>query len=149
MSEQELATRGQRLAAVIIDGIIGGIVSVIILTILLPIVGLDSLSTDGGIGFSIIVMAINLGVFLLINGKLLSSNGQTIGKKLMGIKIATLSGGVLSLKDVLLRRYLPPMVVGIIPVVGAIACLADILCIFREDRRCIHDLIAGTRVVKA
>jgi uncharacterized RDD family membrane protein YckC len=94
-------------------------------------------------------MAINIGVFVLINGKLLTSNGQTVGKKLMGIKIATLSGGVLPLKDVLLRRYLPPIAVGIIPIVGAIACLADVLCIFREDRRCIHDLIAGTRVVKA
>jgi uncharacterized RDD family membrane protein YckC len=27
--------------------------------------------------------------------------------------------------------------------------LVDVQCIFREDRRCVHDLLAGTRVVTA
>lgn len=149
MSEQELATRGQRLSAVIIDGIIGGIVSTVIMMVILPIVGVDSVSTETGIVFSLVLMAMNIGTLVLINGKLLASNGQTVGKKLMGIKIVTLSGGILPLQDVLLRRYLPPVLVSIIPIIGALACLADILCIFRGDQRCIHDLIAGTRVVKA
>jgi len=34
---------------------------------------------------------------------------------------------------------------GLIPLYG----LVDILFIFRSDRRCIHDMIAGTQIVEA
>jgi uncharacterized RDD family membrane protein YckC len=33
--------------------------------------------------------------------------------------------------------------------IGWIFALVDALFIFREDRRCLHDFIAGTRVVRA
>ena len=33
---------------------------------------------------------------------------------------------------------------GIVPLFG----IVDVLFIFREDRRCIHDMIAGTRVIQ-
>ena len=46
-------------------------------------------------------------------------------------------------------RYLPVQLAGAIPLVGPIIGLVNILMIFRGDRRCGHDLIAGTRVVKA
>jgi hypothetical protein len=48
----------------------------------------------------------------------------------------------------LLKRYLPVQVVGSIPVLGMFASLVDVLFIFRDDRRCVHDLIAGTQVTK-
>ena len=34
-----------------------------------------------------------------------------------------------------------------IPSVGGLAFLADLLHVFRRDRRCLHDLVAGTTVV--
>jgi uncharacterized RDD family membrane protein YckC len=37
---------------------------------------------------------------------------------------------------------------GALPCIGPFYSLADILCIFREDRRCLHDHIAGTKVVQ-
>jgi uncharacterized RDD family membrane protein YckC len=40
------------------------------------------------------------------------------------------------------------MVLQQIPVVNFILPLLDALFIFREDRRCIHDLIAGTKVIQ-
>jgi uncharacterized RDD family membrane protein YckC len=43
----------------------------------------------------------------------------------------------------LLRSWLNTLI-GIIPFYG----LVDVLFIFREDKRCIHDLIAGTHVVQ-
>ncbi|MDR1075634.1 MAG: hypothetical protein LBL59_04850 [Xanthomonadaceae bacterium] len=50
--------------------------------------------------------------------------------------------------DLLLKRYLLAYAVMRLPVVGWIAFLAYALCIFRRDRRCLHDLIAGIRVVR-
>ena len=44
-------------------------------------------------------------------------------------------------------RYFPLAVIAQIPFAGGIFSLIDCLFIFREDRRCIHDLIAGTKVV--
>jgi uncharacterized RDD family membrane protein YckC len=38
--------------------------------------------------------------------------------------------------------------VALIPVIGGFLPLVDVLFIFRHDRRCIHDLLAGTNVVK-
>jgi hypothetical protein len=36
----------------------------------------------------------------------------------------------------------------VVPYLGAIFHMVDCLTIFREDRRCLHDHIAGTRVVR-
>ena len=41
-----------------------------------------------------------------------------------------------------------PKVMGAVPYLGMIFHLVDSLFIFREDRRCLHDRIAGTRVVR-
>jgi uncharacterized RDD family membrane protein YckC len=51
-------------------------------------------------------------------------------------------------KASLLRSFVNGLI-GSIPVVGAAYSLVDICFIFRDDRRCLHDLLAGTKVVKA
>ena len=75
---------------------------------------------------------------------LLSKDGQTIGKKVMDTRIVKVdtgeNGGFVT--NVLVRTILNGLI-GIIPLYG----LIDILFIFRGDKRCIHDLIAGTKVV--
>ncbi|MFI5347568.1 MAG: RDD family protein [Elusimicrobiota bacterium] len=80
---------------------------------------------------------------------LLSRRGQTLGKLIMGIRIVRTTdlknGGFV--KNVL-ERVAVGVLIGMIPRVGPFYALADILFIFRRDRRCLHDLIAGTRVVK-
>ena len=48
-----------------------------------------------------------------------------------------------------LARAVATWAITAIPVAGGIFALADLLFIFREDRRCLHDHIAGTRVVRA
>ena len=47
-----------------------------------------------------------------------------------------------------MRGFLPGLI-GAIPLVGTVFSLVNICFIFREDRRCIHDLMAGTHVVEA
>ena len=77
---------------------------------------------------------------------LLSSSGQTIGKKIFKIRIVrvdTNTNGGFS-KNFILREFINTAFCIIV-----IYAIADIICIFRKDRRCVHDLIAGTKVIRA
>jgi uncharacterized RDD family membrane protein YckC len=80
---------------------------------------------------------------------LLTTEGQTIGKKAMGLRIVLVkdlsNGGFVT--NVLLRGGVG-WVISMVPVVGMAYGLGDPLCIFRDDRRCLHDHIAGTCVIK-
>lgn len=79
---------------------------------------------------------------------LLLGDGQTIGKKVMGIRIVSVHTGDRPgwFSLLLVRRPLIFLLL-LIPLVGLLCLTADHLFIFREDRRCLHDLIAGTAVV--
>jgi uncharacterized RDD family membrane protein YckC len=74
--------------------------------------------------------------------------GQTIGKKIVGIRIVDLDNNVPALAKILGLRYLPTRAAALIPIMGSIYSLVDALFIFFPNRRCLHDLIAGTKVVK-
>jgi uncharacterized RDD family membrane protein YckC len=93
----------------------------------------------------------SLGAVLLwiaLNGPFLAKSAQTIGKKLMGLQIVMVHDGrPAALERLVFWRFLPVMLISQIPYVGGLLFLADALFIFREDRRCLHDHIAGTRVV--
>ena len=143
----ELAGRGQRLGAAIIDGILGFVVSWPIF----KMIGVWSqVQPDGSLPLGLLaaVVVIGLLVFLGLHGYFLKKNGQTIGKKLLGIRIVNLDNEVPEFGRLIGLRYVPVMVVSVIPLVQFLS-LVDILFIFRGDRRCVHDLIAGTRVVVA
>ena len=66
----------------------------------------------------------------------------------MAIRIVDLEGRVPSIPR-LVVRCATAMYVGVIPFLGRLLSLIDLLLIFRDDKRCGHDLLAGTRVVKA
>ncbi|SER20955.1 RDD family protein [Amphritea atlantica] len=87
--------------------------------------------------------------FLLLNIYLLLKSGQTVGKKIVGIRVVTVeSQAVPSFESIYIARYLPFFLVYILPFVGPIFSLIDVLFIFRRDRRCLHDLLAKTLVVR-
>ena len=85
--------------------------------------------------------------FLVLHGYLLSRYGQTIGKRIMGIAIVTLDNRVPPFFQLIVQRYLIQWLAGRVPMVGGILRLVDILAIFRADKRCIHDHLAGTKVI--
>jgi len=79
---------------------------------------------------------------------LISRTGQSLGKKWTGIRIERVDGTRVDFgSGVFMRNWLPKLI-GAVPYLGAIFHLLDCLFIFRDDRRCIHDHIAGTRVVR-
>jgi len=87
------------------------------------------------------------GVFgMIVQLVLLSSDGQTIGKRLVKIKIVRVdsgrNGGFVA--NVILRA----VVNGLLSLT-VVYFVVDVLFIFFRNRLCLHDYIAGTRVVKA
>jgi uncharacterized RDD family membrane protein YckC len=100
-----------------------------------------------GSGIIGIISALAILAVFIYQNYLVTMTGQTIGKRLAKIRIVKLDGqnpGFVS--AVLLRSWLGA-VISWIPLVGSLYGLVDALFIFRADRRCIHDQIAGTRVV--
>ena len=87
-------------------------------------------------------------VSIAINGYLLVTRGQTVGKLMVGIRIVDAgSNGAATALNVLGLRYVAVFVVLAIPNIGQLLGLMDIMFMFRGDRRCVHDLIAGTKVI--
>ena len=143
-NEGELAGRGTRLGAYILD-LLFSIIAMVPMFILLAIQG------DSGEGFMIgvTVMVIGLIILLSINIYYLYQNGQTIGKRLLGIKIIRTDGDRASLPRLLFLRAFLISLIGNIPYIGMVFMIVDPLFIFRSDKRCIHDLIADTKVIVA
>jgi uncharacterized RDD family membrane protein YckC len=86
-------------------------------------------------------------VFFIINTHFLMKSGQTIGKKMLGIKIVDMDGNLPSFSKHLLKRYAMYFGLGYIPLVGQLLSLISVLIIFAKDTRCGHDYVAGTKVV--
>lgn len=143
----DLASRWARLGAAMIDSLIG-------LAFSLPVLYIsgawDYMSTGQTAPISILAFNVVAGfiIFMALHGYLLKSKGQTIGKKLVGTAIVDMDGNLPVFSKVVLLRYLPLSLISIIPLVGNFLALADSLFIFRKNKRCVHDLIAGTKVIK-
>jgi len=146
-SEQELAGRGTRLGAWVIDSIILGFV----LSPYAINTGYLERAMQGQVDMGELLQLsfVTLVGVLVLNGYLLHKYGQTIGKRLLAIRIVSaLDGQLVTLGKIFGLRYVPIQLASVIPVIGTILPIVDVLFIFREDRRCLHDLIAGTKVVK-
>ena len=147
----QLADRGTRLGASILDGLIFGV------AVYLPIIVAGVLGgvanagaqaeepdmTGLGVGFGVAV--IGFIVWLGFNIKYMAANGQSIAKKACGIKVVRTDGSRASLSRLIWLRNVVNALLGIIPLYG----LIDALFIFGERRRCLHDYLADTIVIKA
>jgi len=98
------------------------------------------------------IRALTIGViaYAVLNGWLLHTRGQTVGKAMLGLVIVdNTSGKKASLwKLLLIRMWFFPslLLLGITPY--AIVPFIDHAMIFTPSRRCLHDRICGTSVIK-
>jgi uncharacterized RDD family membrane protein YckC len=142
----ELAGRGARFAAVMIDGIISS-------AILFPAMYLAGtwgrLTTLQISMLETMLWAVGgLVLYVLLHGRLLRLHGQTLGKRMVGIQaVSVVNGDVIPLQKMVVTRILPVHVLANLPPPLNYLTLIDALMIFRKDRRCLHDMLAGTRVV--
>jgi uncharacterized RDD family membrane protein YckC len=159
-----LAERGTRLLAASID-------ELILLAISLPIVigaipamvalvsgtgtaDLESVDTMsvlrlmvGGPGTTITILA--LIAWCIITAWLVATNGQSIGKRLVGIKVVRTDGSRASFARIFLLRNVLNGLPNLLPYVGWLYQLIDPLLIYQESRQCLHDKLADTIVVRA
>ena len=137
---ENLASRGSRFLATVID--VSPFVVMQIIKHRLRSIGVGH-TTFMNI---LVVFLVLMFLYAICQIILLVKNGQTVGKKLVRIKIVDvrtgLNGGFVP--NVLERGFLMCLLY-IIP----FFFFVDALFIFRDDRRCIHDFIAGTKVVTA
>lgn len=148
----ELASRKRRLVANILDGIIVGIV----MAILSFIFGLGSNTsfTSAFEEVSPFFSFISL-VLVLIFSTIIPIyvwNGQTIGKRILGIVVVKLNDEEVDLQTLLIRNIFIILGAVKIPFFTYLINLIqfiDALSIFKSDKRMIHDLMANTKVVRA
>jgi uncharacterized RDD family membrane protein YckC len=150
--EQELAGRLERLGAAIIDGLIVGLLTWGIIYIAFASVFATMIDPNAAmmatVGAMALTAALSFGLYAGINWVFLSQNGQTVGKKVFGIRIVRTDGSKAEVTRILFLRYLPIQLVSLVPIIGTIIAIVDSLLIFRESRKCLHDNIADTLVVK-
>jgi uncharacterized RDD family membrane protein YckC len=143
--EGELAGRGARLGAAILD-------TLFVIIAMIPMFFMMANQQGGGdeqVMIGVAVMMIGLLILLAINIYFLHQNGQSIGKRILGIKIVRTDGDRAGVARIIFLRAFVIGLLGNIPIIGPIISLADPLFIFRDDRRCLHDLIADTKVIVA
>ncbi len=148
----ELAGLGERLAAAIID-------TAILLILLVPVMWLggyfqvvmDTATTGESVplGTELLWGLVSLALFMAVQVYPLYSTAQTWGKRVLKIQIVGLDGARLPFGHLIAKRYFPMQAIGLVPVIGPVLSIVNVLFIFRQDRRCVHDLIAGTKVVMA
>lgn len=96
-----------------------------------------------------------LGMAMVVQVLLIALRGQNVGKLFVGARVVRASDGLpAGLLAAGFRRYVVPVVLifllnSLFPFLGFLFLLVDYGFMFRADRRCLHDLIAGTKVVKA
>lgn len=149
-----LASRWTRLGAVILDSIIG-------MLFVLPgilLVGFKNFS-DGSRGTptpemtptliaGYCLLMVGVVALIVIQSWMISVRGQSMGKRIANIRIVKHDTNDLpGFVHGVLLRYFIIIIIGVIPLIGPLFRLVDACFIFGAKKRCLHDLIAGTKVV--
>ena len=159
---QELADVWIRLVARLIDGlIVGGVLTVVAVPsmIVVFIVSLGSLEADangnvtGGLSFLVVVLVSELVVFVLAfvaqyvyDVEMCKRTGQTVGKRIMKLRVTPLDPNLPLDRGVLVRRWLVSGLGGLVP---GLSLLNPLWCLWDQPyRQCLHDKFAKTVVVK-
>jgi len=145
-----------RFLATIIDGVLLGIINIIILVPFLGLVGLtvaghasdpDMDSADAGLMVALLstylisMLAVAVAGWLYFALMESSSRGATLGKMALGLRVVDLSGNRIGFGRAT-GRYFGKLVS------GAILCIGYIMAGFTQQKQALHDMMAGCLVVR-
>lgn len=102
---------------------------------------------------TIIWIYVGLGVMMAIQCIWISLRGQNVGKLIAGIRVvnAVDHGPAGFVRGALLRFVMPVVLIfalNLLFPLGLLFLITDYCFMFRADRRCLHDILAGTKVIK-
>jgi uncharacterized RDD family membrane protein YckC len=148
--EARKASRGKRLAAVLLDDLMFGVCAAPFLY-----TAFQSYSAKmhgqtfvpSSFGALTAICGLLILVLCIVNLVLLAQNGQSLGKRILNIKIVRNDGSRCGFARIFFLRYMPIGLLGLIPYVGRFVGLVDALMIFGSEKRCLHDLTGDTIVV--
>ncbi|HID99133.1 MAG TPA: hypothetical protein EYP59_02435 [Thiotrichaceae bacterium] len=149
----ELAGRGTRLVAHLADGFIFIIPFMLLflaayfMGVNVNIENLEESESPLIVGVLMLFIALMMIAIFAVNLIWLHRNGQTIGKRMMSIKIVRTDGSRATLLRIIFLRFFPIALLSNIPLIGSIFALLDPLLIFKKSRQCLHDQIADTIVI--
>jgi uncharacterized RDD family membrane protein YckC len=125
------ASFGQRAIAYIIDYIIVTFISIPFYFLL----------NNPTLSFNDATLLPRTVIFLIYNVYMISHQGRTIGKKIMGIRVMGENGSLLSVNQALLREFLGKMILGIF-IIGYFWMFID------KEKQCWQDKMAGSVVIE-
>jgi uncharacterized RDD family membrane protein YckC len=152
VGQLRLASIGRRFGAMLLDGLILGIplfvlAMVVTFGLLIPRGWMEPGSNDGlfaGVQLLLQLMFMGFGFVagFLYYGIQIARSGQTIGKRIVGLKVVSPDGGDVRPNQAWIRALVQQAF-------GFLSCLGIInyLTAFGAERTCIHDMAAKTRVV--
>lgn len=154
-----LAAWGPRLAATLIDGVMWFIVTFLIGIVISVAAGVGTVATGAqGVATAggFLNLLISFALYAAYTGFLMirpgATNGQTLGKQLLGIRVVRTDGRPVTLGTVAVRHWLMKYVVfGIIAAITLylLTLLNYLWPLWDKQNRAFHDMAASTRVVRA
>lgn len=146
VNQLELASVGQRFLALFLDSLIIGLpLGLLMLVVIFGYVGVGQQAPEevlGGMmiaiqfGFTFLIM----GIWILYEGTMLSKGGQTLGKKMMKLKVVTPEGNEITRGQAYGRAAIRQLI-------SLFCAIVDYAPALGQDKTCIHDMAAKTRVV--
>jgi len=135
-----LAGRGARFIAASLDGLLLGAI------VYIPLIASAALGFQRPAGIAVLALACGaIFVYGLVTYRAVVANGQTIGKRMMGIKVVRSDGSAISVTRIFWLRNVINGLISAIPLYGFV----DLMFIFGQQQRCLHDRIADTIVINA
>ena len=143
----QLAGRGRRLVATLIDMILVSALAVLLIMITGVVEHAEDFRNAMWVLYVFLLAVLS---YLILNGYWLFTRGQTIGKRLMKIAIVDNTSGERApfWKLIGIRALFFPLLFTVISPFLAWLPIVDQAFVFRKNRRCVHDLAAGTSVIR-
>lgn len=135
-------------------------ISIIIMAVVLSFSTIDVISVliSGRINASITInlfllfqffqMVLTIGIFVFIYYTLIPwrLNGQTIGKRMFRIRTVKVDGTALDMTTIIIRELIGRLFIDY-TTLGLGMVISYLVMLSRKDKRSIHDIIAGTKVI--